>query len=233
MHPDTRLHVLIQDRARLRYQVPEDVFPRPDPSVFASSEQGSHLSFTFTESPFAFKVARRSTGEVLFDTSGSSLIFEPQFLRLKSWLPPDPNIYGLGEHMDSFRLPNDNYTRTLWARDSDGVPYRENLYGSHPVYFEHRISGTHGVLFLNSNGIDVNLRREEDDERHSMEFIAIGGILDFYFLAGPTPIEVSRQYAALVGTPAMVPYWSLGVGLSLPPSRLTPQGFLANLKIPE
>lgn len=193
----------------MRYQIPEDVIPRPRSSASASEEE-SLLSFTFTESPFTFQVGRKSTGEVLFDTSDSTLVFESQFLRLKTWLPPDPNIYGLGEHIDPFRLHNKNYTRTFWARDSDGVPYGENLYGSHPVYFEQRTSGTHGVLLLNSNGMDVNLHQDAN-ERHSMEFIAIGGVLDFYFLAGPSPIQVSRQYAEVAGTPAMVPYWSLGV----------------------
>jgi alpha-glucosidase len=38
-------------------------------------------------------------------------------------------------------------------------------------------------------------------------------VLDFYFLAGSTsdPVELARQYAALVHTPAEVPYWSFGL----------------------
>jgi len=35
-------------------------------------------------------------------------------------------------------------------------------------------------------------------------------VLDFYFLAGPTPQAVAQQYAATVGNPVMMPYWSLG-----------------------
>jgi alpha-glucosidase len=206
---ESRLHILIQDRAGIRYQVPEEVVPRPGIST-AVPEQDRRLAFAYSKSPFAFQVTRISTGEVLFDTSGSNLIFEPQFLRVKTRLPPNPNLYGLGEHIDSFRLADHDYVRTLWARDSDGVPYGENLYGSHPVYFEHRTTGTHGVLLLNSNGMDIKLRRE-DGNKNSVEFITIGGVLDFYILAGPTPIDVSQQYAAVVGAPAMVPYWSLGV----------------------
>jgi alpha-glucosidase len=97
----------------------------------------------------------------------------------------------------------------MWARDAGGVPHGENLYGSHPVYFEHRTGGTHGVLLLSSGGMDVKLRRQ--DKKNSLEYNVIGGVLDLYFLAGPDPIDVSRQYAALIGTPAMIPYWSLGV----------------------
>lgn len=206
---DSRLHVLIQDRDAKRYQVPDDVVPRPKADASDGSDHKSDLAFEYTKNPFTFQVKRKSTGEVLFDTSETSLIFESQYLRLKTWLPEDPNIYGIGEHTDSFRLPNEDYSRTLWARDMGGVPHNENLYGSHPVYFEHRTTGTHGVLLLNSNGMDVKLQKHKG--RNSLEYNAIGGVLDLYFLAGPSPIEVSRQYAALVGTPAMIPYWSLGV----------------------
>ncbi|KAL2754207.1 glycoside hydrolase family 31 protein, partial [Sodiomyces alcalophilus JCM 7366] len=206
---DSRLHVLIQDRGRKRYQVPEDVFPRP-PSRSSSTSTNSLLSFDFTPSPspFSFSVTRTTTGESLFNSSAARLVFEDQFLRLRTSLPPDPNVFGLGEHFDSFRLPNRNYTRTLWARDV-AVPRRENLYGSHPIYVEQRATGTHGVFLLNSNGMDI-LINEDDDGSSFLEYRAIGGVLDFYFLAGPTPVEVARQYARVAGSPAIVPYWSLG-----------------------
>lgn len=207
---DSRLHVLIQDRKGLRYQIPEDIFPRPKSSQDVSSSH-SPLSFEFKKDPFSFKVVRKFSGEVLFDTTASSLVFEPQFLRLKTWLPKDPNLYGLGEHMDSFRLINKGYKRSFWNRDAGGVPYRQNLYGSHPIYFEHRLGGTHGVFLASSNGMDINLNEDKDGKNY-LEYIAIGGVLDLYFLAGPNPVAVSRQYAELVGTPAMIPYWSLGVG---------------------
>lgn len=214
---DSRLHVLIQDRDDERYQVPEDVFPRPNISTNAKPKD-SLLVFKFTRNPFSFKVLRRSTDEVLFDTSATPLVFESQFLSLRTALPKDPSIYGLGEHFDSFRLPNKDYTRALWARDA-GVPYGQNLYGSHPVYFEQRKTGSHGVFLLNSNGMDIELGEESDEESgeargNFLEYRAIGGVLDFYFVAGPGPVDVAKQYAEIAGTPALVPYWSLGVSSS-------------------
>lgn len=50
-------------------------------------------------------------------------------------------------------LNTTDYTRTLWSRDAYTIPAGTNLYGNHPIYFDHRIgSGTHAVFLLNSNG---------------------------------------------------------------------------------
>jgi len=125
-------------------QVPSSVFPRPETSS-SSSQDKSELKFVYETSPFSFKVVRKSSSEILFDTSAASLIFEDQYLRLRTSLPANPNIYGLGEHSDSLRLNTTDYTRTLWSRDSYGIPSGQNLYGNHPIYFDHRGSnGTHG-----------------------------------------------------------------------------------------
>ena len=145
--------------------------------------------------------------EVLFDTSAAALVFESQYVRLRTSLPDDPYLYGLGEHSDPFRLNTTDYIRTLWNQDSYAIPEGANLYGAHPFYLEQRETGAHGVLFLNSDGMDIMINQ---DDGQYLEYNTIGGVLDFYFLAGPSPVEAIQQYAALAGTPAMQPYWGLG-----------------------
>ncbi len=198
--------MIIQDLNQTVYQVPEDVFPRPSATggVAASDSQ---LVFNYTENPFTFSVSRTS-GEVLFNTSGSALVFESQYLRLRTSLPAHPNLYGLGEHSDHFKLNTTNYTRTLWSRDAYGIPAGTNLYGNHPVYIDHRgANGTHGVVFVNSNGMDIKIN---DTAGQYLEYNTLGGVLDFYFVAGPSPIEVSQQISEVVGKPAMMAYWTFG-----------------------
>ncbi|KAK4190695.1 glycosyl hydrolases family 31-domain-containing protein [Podospora australis] len=205
---DNRLHVKIQDPDDIVYQVPESVFPRPKRA--SSHSRKSALEFKYKTNPFSFSVTRRKTGEVLFDSSAAPLVFQSQYLRLRTKLPENPNLYGLGEHWDPFRLNTTNYVRTMWSQDSFATPSGANLYGNQPVYYEHRKSGTHGVLFLNSNGMDVKIDKEGGKNGQYLEYNTLGGVFDFYFMAGPGPIEVAQQYAEVAGLPAMMPYWGFG-----------------------
>ena len=63
----------------------------------------------------------------------------------------------------------------------------------------------HGVLLMNSNGMDVVLTES------AATFRVVGGVVDLYFLMGPTPLDVLDQLTRLVGRPALPPYWALGL----------------------
>ncbi|TFK31272.1 glycoside hydrolase family 31 protein [Crucibulum laeve] len=207
-----RIHLKITDPSITRFEVPTSIFPHPSASRSASSRT-MNIQFTYTASSFSFTILHSNSKQVLLTTKGHSLIFEPQYLRLKTDLPKNPNVYGLGEHTNPFRLPESNTTVTLWSRDAYGIPTGSNLYGNHPVYYEHRSSGTHGVFLLNANGMDIKLTQDEaKNSNAALEYNVIGGVLDFYFLAGSTtdPEALPKQYAQIVGLPAEYPYWSFG-----------------------
>lgn len=203
---EERLHVKIYDAAEQVYQVPSFVLPRPSNGNVTGNDQ---LVFSMTADPFTFAIARKG-GQTLFNTSGAAMIFESQYLRLRTQLPQSPHLYGLGEHTDPFMLNTTNYTRTLWSRDAGATPPGTNLYGNHPIYFDHRgAAGTHGVFFLNSNGMDIKINNTAETGQY-LEYNTLGGVFDFYFLAGPSPKEVASQYAQTVGYAAMMPYWGFG-----------------------
>jgi alpha-glucosidase len=197
---------MIYDKAEDVYQVPDFVVPRPGGSIGSNA---SLLDISIEKTPFSFTVRRKSNKEVLFTTKGSNIVFEDQYVRLRTSLPDNPSLYGLGEHTDPLRLPTSNYVRTFWARDAGAVPLHTNLYGNHPVYFEHRAASgnSHGVLLLSSSGMDVNIN---NDDVQYLEYNTIGGIIDLYFLAGPAPFDVAREYSEISKKAAMMPYWGLG-----------------------
>lgn len=57
--------------------------------------QDIDLEFNWSNDPsFSFTVIRKSTGDVLFDTTGSVLVYENQFIEFVSQLPENYNLYG-------------------------------------------------------------------------------------------------------------------------------------------
>jgi len=104
--------VKIYDQAEQVFQIQESVWPRPsnDDNVNPTS---SDLAFSWTNNPFTFVVTRTANNETLFDSSAAPLVFEDQYVRLRTNLPDSPSLYGLGEHTDPFQLNTTNYTNTV------------------------------------------------------------------------------------------------------------------------
>ena len=104
------------------YILDPNLVPQPKADADASSTIGaSDLSFTWSNDPtFSFTVFRVSTGDALFSTSGTKLVYENQFIEFVSALPENYNLYGLGETIHQFRLGT-NFTRTFYAADVGDV----------------------------------------------------------------------------------------------------------------
>lgn len=79
------------------------MFERPSGGEGSSAD--SDLEFQYEEDPFSFSVVRRESGEVLFDSSAAPIVFEDQYVRLRTSLPDSPSLYGLGEHSDDLYVP--------------------------------------------------------------------------------------------------------------------------------
>ncbi|KAL4919930.1 glycosyl hydrolases family 31-domain-containing protein [Aspergillus aurantiobrunneus] len=210
------------------YILPEELVPRPT-AVPDALESHSDFTVTWANEPtFNFQVIRKVTGEVLFDTAGSVLVFENQFIEFVTSLPEEYNLYGLGERINQLRLLR-NATLTTYAADI-GNPIDENIYGHHAFYVDTRYhqvdeqtgehtyvkssdadpgqaytSYSHGVFLRNAHGQEVILNPK------GLTWRTIGGSIDLTFYSGPTVAEATKQYQrSTVGLPAMQKYDTLG-----------------------
>ncbi|KAF8587489.1 glycoside hydrolase family 31 protein [Ramaria rubella] len=245
----TRLHVNIFDTDQSQFTVPEDVVARPpsptsshiDSSDLVFNHNGNPFAFWITRrsSPDATPLfdtritslpptpipATNASVDNSTALNSFALVFEDQYLQLASSLPKGANLYGLGEVVASSGFRRDIGTdggvgtvQTLWARDIQD-PIDQNVYGSHPVYLEHRFdkasgsSSSHGVFLFSSEGQDILLQTPPASNVSLVEYRLIGGTLDFYFLSGPSPQEVLEQYSEIVGTQTWIPAWAFGFHL--------------------
>ncbi|KAJ6726361.1 ALPHA-GLUCOSIDASE [Salix purpurea] len=223
-----RLRVHITDAEKQRWEVPYDLLPREKTQalkqtigrsrknpITVQEYSGSELIFSYIADPFSFAVKRKSNGQTLFNSSSDGsesfgeMVFKDQYLEISTQLPKDASLYGLGENTQPHGIklyPGDPYT--LYTTDISAINLNADLYGSHPVYMDLRkVKGkadAHAVLLLNSNGMDVFYRGT------SLTYKIIGGVFDFYFFSGPTPLAVVDQYTSLIGRPAPMPYWAFG-----------------------
>jgi len=211
------------------FVLPEALIPKPGVDADANSTTiQSDLSFVWSNNPrFSFSVIRQSTGDVLFDTTGTQLVFENQFIEFASSLPENYNLYGMGEVIHGLRMGN-NFTRTFYAADV-GDPIDYNLYGDHSFYLDTRyyevdgtngnltyvanatnasaeyVSYSHGIYMRNAHGQEVLMRPS------NITWRTLGGSIDLYFYAGPTQDKVTKSYqTSAIGLPAMQQYYGFG-----------------------
>eukprot|EP00253_Pinus_taeda_P010622 PITA_10622 len=185
------LRVYITDAKQPRWEVQSDILPRYG-GVNSSddSQNNTHeLLFNYSNNPFGFIITRRSSGETLFNSTanatGNPLVFEDQYLEVSTALPLSASFYGLGESTMQTFLLNMNQNYTLWNSNIGSSSTNVDLYGSHPFYLDVRAGGvSHGVLLLNSNGMDVEYGGS------FLTYRINGGVLDLYFFSGPSPLAV-------------------------------------------
>uniref|UniRef100_F6PTT1 P-type domain-containing protein n=1 Tax=Ornithorhynchus anatinus TaxID=9258 RepID=F6PTT1_ORNAN len=196
----------VYDPQKKRYEVP---VPLNLPSSPHRSMEDRLYDATVTTNPFGILIKRRSTGTVIWNSQLPTFTFEDKFIQISTHLP-SRYIYGFGESEHSTFVRN--VTWNTWGMFARDQPPQDNLnsYGFHPYYMCLEKGGlAHGVLLLNSNAMDVTLQPTP-----ALTYRTTGGILDFFVVLGPTPELVTQQYTALIGRPAMPPYWALGFQLS-------------------
>ncbi|MEF2966026.1 TIM-barrel domain-containing protein [Paenibacillus sp. M1] len=115
-------------------------------------------------------------------------------------------IYGLGETTGFLNKRGERYT--MWNSDvySPHVADMESLYQSIPVLVHHDRGQAYALFIDNPGKIQFDMRKDQDHYLIDLET----GLLDAYFVAGPTLKDVVRNYTLLTGRMDMPPLWAIG-----------------------
>ncbi len=119
---------------------------------------------------------------------------------------PHEAFYGLGDKPTDLNIRGKRFVN--WGTDNYG--YNKNsdpLYKNLPIYYGLHNNIGYGIFFDNSFRAHFDFGSERNN---AISFWADGGEMNYYFVGGPSLIDVCKRYTKLTGTPEMPPLWSLG-----------------------
>jgi alpha-glucosidase len=126
---------------------------------------------------------------------------------------PDEMYFGLGERAGDANRMGQSYR--MCNLDPMGYSARttDPLYKHIPFYltWKKTTGATFGLFYDTLSDCTFNMGKELDNYHgHYRYFVADYGDLDYYFIAGEIPADITRRYTWLTGQPAFTPKWGLG-----------------------
>jgi alpha-glucosidase len=151
-------------------------------------------------------IFRDPTGRVVNeDDPVCAMAFHGNAFRVIKKMPEDEAYSGLGDK-SSLNLRDRAFT--MWNSDSYGwQEATDPLYKSIPFFMGLRNGQAYGIFLDNTWRTYFDFGKRSRD---IYEFGADGGELDYYFLFGPDPKDVLREYVTLTGKPFFPPLWAFG-----------------------
>src|SRR5260370_2769224 len=135
--------------------------------------------------------------------------FDSSQIRLTRPLASEERVYGLGERTGSMNKRGQAFP--IWNIDphKGHNPKTENMYASIPFYLGlSNAEGTaYGVLIDHTGRTEMDIGKTD---RTSVQMTIEGDSLVVYFLVGPKPRDVMRQYTELTGHMPLPPRWAIG-----------------------
>ncbi|XP_050424392.1 neutral alpha-glucosidase AB [Adelges cooleyi] len=158
----------------------------------------------------------------------------PSAVAMDFTLYSSSNLYGLPEHADSFSLKGTSGNDPYRFYNLDVFEYElyngMALYGAVPFLMGHGKKNSIGIFWLNAaeTWVDISGVKSDADRTSVVEsivnlvsgssvdkevpqahFMSESGIIDFFIVLGPKPLDVTRQYSSLTGTAPLPPLFSL------------------------
>ncbi|NEX19000.1 DUF5110 domain-containing protein [Thiorhodococcus mannitoliphagus] len=165
---------------------------------------------------FAADLSPPSWREVALEETGMEHMPEPELPQgdsrigvfLQKRMTPDEGYFGFGQRTGQLDRRRRRLTNWTIDRSSPGHSRGDdNMYQTHPMFMAAR-PGLAWGLFLNStwySAFDVGAQDED-----ILSIVTLGGELDYFVFAGPTPAAVVEQLTRLTGRPMLPPLWAMG-----------------------
>ncbi|MEM9022898.1 MAG: TIM-barrel domain-containing protein, partial [Bacteroidota bacterium] len=152
----------------------------------------------------------RTGREISGDEKGFHWERHPRFggniVMMSKKVRPGEHYFGLGDKPMQLNLRGKRVM--LWGTDEYGFAKgRDPLYKNIPFYTSVTSEASYGIFFDNTFKSYFDFASER---KSACSFWAHGGEMNYYFIYGPTPMEVVERYATLTGKPGLPPMWALG-----------------------
>ncbi|XP_059616184.1 neutral alpha-glucosidase AB [Phlebotomus argentipes] len=155
----------------------------------------------------------------------------PEAIAMDFTFPQAEVLFGIPEHADSFALKPTLGSEPYRLYNLDVFEYELDspmaLYGAVPVLYGHGEGNTAGVYWQNAAETWVDIynanakknvmssivnfvSRNRQTDPPAGHFMSESGIVDFFVLLGPTPMDAFTQYTDLTGVTALPQVFSLG-----------------------
>lgn len=123
-------------------------------------------------------------------------------------LDPDDRLWGFGQRTGG--LDRRGRILTNWTSDTFGIRHHrgtDNLYQAQPLFLAVKPGRAFGAFLHVSHfsRFDAGYGRPD-----LLGIDALGGEIDLFVFAGPTPAAVVEQLTRVTGRPALPPHWALG-----------------------
>ncbi len=215
------------DIVRVRYS-PDGIFEEDFSYAIHNRFEARHCALSLTENEISFfvstkhvrvEVMRNGMGLRMLDLAGNVYCEDERgfhweehaqyggnIVKMSKIVQEGEHYFGMGDKTTHLNLRGRRFTN--WAMDVYGFKKEEDpIYKAIPFYIGVHHNLAYGIF------LDNTFRAHFDfgSERRSVtSFWAEGGEMNYYFIAGPEIVDVSRRYTELTGTPELPPLWSLG-----------------------
>ncbi|XP_066584343.1 neutral alpha-glucosidase AB isoform X2 [Prorops nasuta] len=165
-----------------------------------------------------------------FKSHHDSKPYGPEAVALDFSFPGADHAYGIPEHADSLALKSTKQTEPYRLYNLDVFEYEVDktmaLYGAVPVLYAHGKERSAGIFWHNAAETWVDILSSTDNNvvesivnfvsrstkksQVDAHFMSESGVIDVFFLLGPQPLDLFKQYAVLTGTAPLPQVFSLG-----------------------